>query len=367
MLLTERGAALNTRQAYWRDLADYSVWLRDNKSKEVEKATTSDIKAYLKDLGNKTHTKGEKSGTIGNRTVARRLSALRQFYRFMISEDVLTEDPTTTIESPKQTRTLPKTLTEKEIDTLINVAGEKGTPESKRLVCLLEMIYATGLRVSELVGLPMSAIGEDTQFLMVEGKGGHAALPHMSKDAITIGSQIVVALQTIVSRKLDPVDAGVVSVTEFITDGKKNILPGHGLIKGDARAFSEKTNKMIEKNMRQLVKGICDAYGISYEVSYETTCPMTLNHPKQAESATKAALKLLGKEKINGDIEPRPFSEDFSVMTNVKPGCFVLMGNGKTESYGRPLHSADYDFNDKLLVAGSSYWVELAEQQLKSS
>ena len=203
--------------------------------------------------------------------------------------------------------------------------------------------------------------------ITIKGKGGHAALPHMSKDAITIGSQIVVALQTIVSRKLDPVDAGVVSVTEFITDGKKNILPGHGLIKGDARAFSEKTNKMIEKNMRQLVKGICDAYGISYEVSYETTCPMTLNHPKQAESATKAALKLLGKEKINGDIEPRPFSEDFSVMTNVKPGCFVLMGNGKTESYGRPLHSADYDFNDKLLVSGSSYWVELAEQQLKSS
>ncbi|MAM33896.1 MAG: tyrosine recombinase [Micavibrio sp.] len=183
MLLTERGAALNTRQAYWRDLADYSVWLRDNKSKEVEKATTSDIKAYLKDLGNKTHTKGEKSGTIGNRTVARRLSALRQFYRFMISEDVLTEDPTTTIESPKQTRTLPKTLTEKEIDTLINVAGEKGTPESKRLVCLLEMIYATGLRVSELVGLPMSAIGEDTQFLMVEGKGGHERLVPVSDSA----------------------------------------------------------------------------------------------------------------------------------------------------------------------------------------
>ena len=199
----------------------------------------------------------------------------------------------------------------------------------------------------------------------IEGKGGHAALPHMSKDTITIGSQIIVALQTIVSRKLDPVKAGVVSVTEFITDGKKNILPGNGLIKGDARAFSQETNKMIEENMRQLVGGICGAYGFSYEVKYETSCPMTFNQSKQADSATKAAVNLLGEENTDGDIDPRPFSEDFSIMSQAKPGCFVLMGNGTTGCNGKPLHSPDYDFNDKLLVIGSSYWSELVEQQLK--
>jgi len=199
----------------------------------------------------------------------------------------------------------------------------------------------------------------------IEGKGGHAALPHMSKDTITIGSQIIIALQTIVSRKLDPVKAGVVSVTEFITDGKKNILPGNGLIKGDARAFSQETNKMIEENMRQLVGGICDAYGFSYEVKYETSCPMTFNQSKQADSATKAAVNLLGEENTDGDIDPRPFSEDFSIMSQAKPGCFVLMGNGTTGCNGKPLHSPDYDFNDKLLVIGSSYWSELVEQQLK--
>ena len=199
----------------------------------------------------------------------------------------------------------------------------------------------------------------------IEGKGGHAALPHMSKDTITIGSQIIVALQTIVSRKLDPVKAGVVSVTEFITDGKKNILPGNGLIKGDARAFSEETNKMIQENMRQLVGGICDAYGFSYEVKYETSCPMTFNQSKQADSATKAAVNLLGEQNTDGDIDPRPFSEDFSIMSQAKPGCFVLMGNGTTGCNGKPLHSPDYDFNDKLLVIGSSYWSELVEQQLK--
>ena len=198
-----------------------------------------------------------------------------------------------------------------------------------------------------------------------EGKGGHAALPHMTKDAITIGSQIISALQTIVSRKLDPVEKGVVSVTEFITDGKKNILPGNGLIKGDARALSDKSNEIIEKNMRQLVKGICDVHGISYEVSYKTTCPVTLNESKQAESATKAAMTLLGEENSNGDCEPRMFSEDFSILSAAKPGCFVLMGNGTSGSHSKPLHASNYDFNDELLVIGSSYWAALAEQQLK--
>ena len=198
-----------------------------------------------------------------------------------------------------------------------------------------------------------------------EGKGGHAALPHMTKDTITIGSQIISALQTIVSRKLNPVEKGVVSVTEFITDGKKNILPGNGLIKGDARALSDKSNEIIEKNMRQLVKGICDVHGIPYEVSYKTTCPVTFNESKQAESATKAAMTLLGEENSNGDCEPRLFSEDFSILSAAKPGCFVLMGNGTSGSHARPLHASNYDFNDELLVIGSSYWAALAEQQLK--
>ncbi len=201
--------------------------------------------------------------------------------------------------------------------------------------------------------------------ISINGKGGHAALPHMSNDTITIGSQIIVALQTIVSRKLDPVDAGVVSVTEFITDGKKNVLPGNGLIKGDARAFNQNTNTIIEQSMRQLANGICESHGISCDVKYETTCPMTFNKPEQADAATRAAVTLLGKDKCDGDIEPRPFSEDFSIMSENTPGCFVLMGNGTKGSQGRPLHSADYDFNDELLVKGSSYWVELAEQQLQ--
>ncbi len=183
MLTTERGAALNTRHAYWRDLADVSLFIRESRKKEIENATAEDLKAYLADLANKIHVKGQNKNQIAVRTVARRLSALRQFYRYLVSENVRQDDPTSAIESPKQTRTLPKTLAETEVDALIKSAGEQGGAESVRLVCLLEMLYATGLRVSELVGLPMAAISEGNQFIMVEGKGGRERMVPLSDSA----------------------------------------------------------------------------------------------------------------------------------------------------------------------------------------
>ena len=183
MLQTERNAALNTRQAYWRDLADVSLFLKNKADSDINVANTDEIKAYLKDLASKANAKGKGTGTISERTIARRLSAMRQYYRFMISEKSRKDDPTSTIESPKQGRTLPKTLSETEVSTLIRVAAEAGTAESTRLVCLLEMLYATGLRVSELVGLSMAAVGEETQFLLVEGKGGRERMVPLSDPA----------------------------------------------------------------------------------------------------------------------------------------------------------------------------------------
>ncbi|MGB4106910.1 MAG: site-specific tyrosine recombinase XerD [Alphaproteobacteria bacterium] len=183
MLTTERGAALNTRHAYWRDLADVSLYLRSKRNSDIDKATAEDLKAYLKDLGEKVHSKGINRSKIAVRTVARRLSALRQFYRFTVSENVRKDDPTSTIESPKQGRTLPKTLSEADVNTLIKTASTGGGGESIRLVCLLEMLYATGLRVSELVGLPMSALGQGHQFLMVSGKAGRERMVPLSDPA----------------------------------------------------------------------------------------------------------------------------------------------------------------------------------------
>ena len=183
MLTSERGAAMNTRQAYWRDLADVSLYLRGEKNTDLDRATTDDLKAYIEHLTNKIHTKGENKSQIAVRTVARRLSAMRQFYRYLVSENKRQDDPTSTIESPKQGRTLPKTLSEEEVAQLIKTAGQGGGADSVRLVCLLEMLYATGLRVSELVGLPMAAIGENMEFMMVEGKGGRERMIPLSEPA----------------------------------------------------------------------------------------------------------------------------------------------------------------------------------------
>ncbi len=185
MLTTERGAAMNTRQAYWRDLADISLYLKNNGLSDIDKATTDNIKDYLKDLNKKTTSKNNVTTNIAVRTIARRLSAMRQFYRYLISEGKREDDPTSTIESPKQKRSIPKTLTEEEISHLIKTASEKKSKESLRLVCLIEMLYATGLRVSELVGLPLSAIGENNEFLIVTGKAGRERMVPLSTPAQT--------------------------------------------------------------------------------------------------------------------------------------------------------------------------------------
>ena len=183
MLTAERGAALNTRHAYWRDLADVSLYLKRERSTDIDKASTEDLKAYLTMLSNKIHIKGQNQNQIAVRTVARRLSALRQFYRYFVSENGRKEDPTTTIESPKQTRTLPRTMSETDVNHLIKTAARGGGEDSLRLVCLLEMLYATGLRVSELVGLPIAAIGPGRQYIMISGKGGRERMVPLSDSA----------------------------------------------------------------------------------------------------------------------------------------------------------------------------------------
>ena len=198
----------------------------------------------------------------------------------------------------------------------------------------------------------------------IVAQGGHAALPHMGVDAIVVGSEIVSALQTIVSRKLNPGLNGVVSVTEFSSDGARNVLPGKAVLKGDARALTPEINTAIEDRMRQIVKGVCLAHGVEGVVSYETAFPATINNPECAASASEAARDLLGAQSVDASCEPKLFSEDFAHMATARPGCYVMMGNGTEGSHCRPLHSADYDFNDELLTIGSSYWVALVEQEL---
>ena len=198
------------------------------------------------------------------------------------------------------------------------------------------------------------------------GQGGHSALPHMGIDTITVGTQIITALQSIVSRKLNPAMNGVVSVTKFESDGNENILPGYSLISGDARALSPEANQIIERSMRDIVQGTARAHGIDCKFEYITRTNMTINTKEQAAIASKVAEDLFGEKRVDGNCDPKLFSEDFAQMLMVKPGCYVLIGNGVDGPHGQSLHSSTYDFNDKLLVIGSTFWSKLVEKRLSN-
>jgi integrase/recombinase XerD len=182
MMVSEKGAAQNTVAAYDRDLIHIDLYMQERNT-SLDKAKPADFKAYIDKLASTIQIKGDRKNKTTGRTVSRRISAARQFYKFLISEGVREDDPTSTIQAPKQTRTLPKILTEEEINHAITVAGAKGTASSKRLVCLLEMIYSTGLRVSELVGLPLSTYQAESQFMIVEGKGGRERMVPLTPSA----------------------------------------------------------------------------------------------------------------------------------------------------------------------------------------
>jgi integrase/recombinase XerD len=173
MLAAERGAGKNTLAAYGRDLADFSAYLKRARS-SIAKASTAELRAYLGELSRQ---------GLRVATVARRLSAIRQLYRFLYAEGCRADDPAAVLEGPKRERALPKTLTLAEVDHLLRVAGKSDPAaplalqlRAARLACLVEMLYATGLRVSELVALPMSAARQDGRVIVVRGKGNKERL-----------------------------------------------------------------------------------------------------------------------------------------------------------------------------------------------
>ena len=234
----------------------------------------------------------------------------------------------------------------------------------------MDEIYAfhnlPGMSIGTFATRAGTITGSESLFRIdLKGVGGHSALPHMGVDTITVGTQIITALQSVVSRKLNPAVNGVVSVTEFITDGTENVLPGNAIITGDTRALSPETNSKMEESMKKIVHGIAQAHGVEASFDYRTRTNMTINSYEQAKFASMVAEKLVGKENVDGNCEPKLFSEDFSQMLMHKPGCYILIGNGKDGSCGKTLHSSDYDFNDNLLVTGSSYWSELVLEKLR--
>ncbi|GLO51374.1 amidohydrolase [Pseudomonas putida] len=225
-------------------------------------------------------------------------------------------------------------------------------------------------------GLPAGSIStrsggimasEDLFVIKIKGQGHHAARPHMGIDPIVIGSEIVLALQTVVSRNVDPSLPAVISCTEFITDGIRNAVPTHVTIKGDTRSYSPQVQALLEKRMREISVGICAAYGATCEFEYTHDFSPTVNWAECTPIAVEAATNIVGAELVDGDVSPVMISEDFGAFLQVVPGNFVFIGNGvSAEKGGVPLHNSKYDFNDEVLSTGARYFAEVAKVALRA-
>ena len=206
---------------------------------------------------------------------------------------------------------------------------------------------------------------EDNFEIVITGRGGHAARPHMLIDPIVISAEIVLALQTIVARSVDPSKPAVVSCTEITTDGVRNAVPGEVIIRGDTRSFDPAVQAVLEERMRALCEGIAAAHGATCRVTYTHEFEPTVNDPTATAWAVRAAELALGMERVVSDCDPVMPSEDFGAFLRVLPGCFAFIGNGTEPGQGgTPLHSRDYDFNDDVLEAGVDYYVSLVRSIL---
>jgi len=243
---------------------------------------------------------------------------------------------------------------------------EDGLFDKWRIDAIYGLHNLPGLPEGHFAIRPGSIMASESGFeIRVFGKGGHAAMPHMGVDAMLVASQIVVALQSIVSRNLSALhETAVVSVTEFITDGTVNVIPTKVVLKGDCRCFTDEALEKINHSMERIVSGICAAAGAKYEFDFVTTFPSTINSAEQTAHAIQAASKTLGAENVNPACDPYTISEDFANMLRVRPGCYGLLGNGGEAGSGCALHNPRYDFNDRILIKGASYWVNLVENQL---
>jgi hippurate hydrolase len=198
----------------------------------------------------------------------------------------------------------------------------------------------------------------------IVGRGGHASSPHLCIDPTIVAAQIILSLQTIASRTANPLESIVVSVTEILTDGARNVIPSNVTIKGDCRTFSEANTVLVEKRLEEIANATAAMFGATCKFNFSREFIVSVNSAAETEAAASAALTVNGPQKIDADCEPRSFSEDFAHMQKVVPGCYVFLGNGTDSVGGCMLHNPNYDFNDEILATGANYWVALVEQQL---
>ena len=222
--------------------------------------------------------------------------------------------------------------------------------------------------IHNMPGLPLGTFAtrpgplmaaEDNFVITVTGVGVHAARPHMGVDPILTGSAIVLALQQIVARRLDPVDPAVVSVTEFLTDGTRNVIPTTVTIKGDTRSYRPETSAAIEAEMRRIATATAIAHNATAIVDYTREFIPTTNHPAQTEAALSAAAPHFAT--IDPNCAPLMGSEDFAHLLTHIPGNFAFIGNG-TDCAN--LHNPHYNYDDAALPATIAYLCGIARARL---
>jgi hippurate hydrolase len=213
---------------------------------------------------------------------------------------------------------------------------------------------------------PMMA-SYDVFEIVVEGRGSHGAMPHQSIDPVVAAAQIVLGLQTIVSRNVKPIDAAVVSVTQIHGGDTWNVIPESVVLRGTTRCFGRDVRDQMERRIGEIAAGIASAMGATATLRYERRYPALVNQDEAVRRAAAAARDIVGDPaKVEMEIEPVMGSEDFAFMLERKPGAYIMIGNGGGEG-GRMLHNARYDFNDAILPIGASYWARLVEQSLAAA
>jgi hippurate hydrolase len=207
---------------------------------------------------------------------------------------------------------------------------------------------------------PMMAAA-DRFTITLRGQGGHGAMPEIARDPLVAASQIVLAMQTIVARNVDPAKPAVVSVTQIHGGDAYNVIPQTAMIAGTCRAFGPEVRDLIERRITSIAHGVGEALQIEADVKYERGYPPTVNSEAETEQAADAAAEVVGEERVDRALTPVMGAEDFSFMLEQRPGSYIFMGNGRDEA---PLHSPQYDFNDEALTVGASYWARLVERLL---
>ena len=199
--------------------------------------------------------------------------------------------------------------------------------------------------------------------ITVRARGSHAAMPHYSIDPIAIAVQLYTAMQTIVSRNVDPLKSAVVSVTTFHAGSAHNVIPETAELSASIRTFDPEVRELIRKRISELCAGMEAMHGASIQAEYTYGYPPTVNHETQTRVALDIAREVAGEAMTRDDIPPVMGSEDFSYMLEARPGAFLWLGSGKTDS-DPGLHHPLYDFNDEVLTLGASYWARLVESAM---